>query len=104
MKFKSKVKNKSENKTSRIEELVKQKEALNALKQFNEDRKNEINSKYEIKIDKYRNKAFKIKGKCDNANCEIARELKRIDKLIELEREQANSIADMESIPEVFKK
>ena len=104
MKFKSNIKNKSENKTSRLEELVKQKEALNALKQYNEDRKNGINSKYEIKIDKYRNKAFKVRNQCSNANYEIARQLRRIDKLIELEREQVNNIADLEAKPEVFKK
>lgn len=90
--------------TSRIDELVKQKEALISQKQFNTNKKNEINSKYGIKIKKLENKSFKIQEQCDNANYEIDRELRRIAKLIELEREHANSVADLEKKPESLKK
>ena len=78
--------------------LVKLKERLLYERQRNEDRKDEKNSKLETKIKKIENKSYNNKVKCDNANAEINRELKRVGKLIELEREHANQIANSEVV------
>jgi DNA repair ATPase RecN len=90
--------------TNRIDELVKQKEALLSQKEFNTNKKNEINARYGIKIKRLENKCFKVQEQCDNDNYEIDRELRRIAKMIELEREHANSVADLEKKPEFLKK
>lgn len=90
--------------TSRIDELVKQKEALIYQRQTNEDRMHEKNSKLGTKIKKLENISYRNKVKCDDANAEIDREVKRINKLIELEREHANEVADFEQKPKTIKK
>lgn len=87
-----------------IDELVKQKEAYLYERQCNEDAMHEKNSKLETKIKKLENKAFRNKVECDDRNNEIDREVKRINKLIELEREHANAIADQEQKPKLLKK
>lgn len=88
---------------SRIDELVNQKEKLLFKKQKNEDKTNEVNSKLGTKINKLENKAYRNRVQKEDKNALIDRELKRIRKLIELEREYVNSLVVQENKPKTIK-
>lgn len=81
------------NQTSKIDELVKQKEALLLKREKNENRMHEKNSVIETQIKKLENKTYRNKVSTDAANADIDRQVNKINKLIELEKEYVNSIA-----------
>ena len=81
---------------SRIDELVNEKERLLFKREKNKNIINEKNSKIETKIKKLENKSYRNRVASDDANAEIDRQVNKINKLIELEREYVNSLADHE--------
>lgn len=89
---------------SKIDALVNQKERLLYKREKNENLMHEENSKIETKIKKLENKTYRKKVATDSANAEIDRQVNKINKLIELEREYVNSIADNEQKPKSIKK
>lgn len=89
---------------SKIDALVNQKERLLYKREKNENLMHEENSKIETKIKKLENKTYRKKVATDSANAEIYRQVNKINKLIELEREYVNSIADNEQNPKSIKK
>lgn len=91
------------NTKSRIDELVSEKERLLFQKEKNTNKIHEANSKIETKIKKLENKAYRNKVATDDANAVIDRQINKINKLIELEREYVNSLADHEQKPKTFK-
>ena len=92
------MKNKTTSKSSqsRIDELVKEREALLYQRQENEDKMHEANSKIGTKIKKLENESYRNKIKCDDANAEIDRQVRRITKLISLEGEYVKRLAEEE--------
>ena len=92
------MKNKTTSKSSqsRIDELVKEREALLYQRQENEDKMYEANSKIGTKIKKLENESYRNKIKCDDANAEIDRQVRRITKLISLEGEYVKRLAEEE--------
>lgn len=81
---------------SRIDELVNEKEKLLFRKERNTNSMHEKNSKIGTKIKKLENKSYRNKVATDDANAVIDRQVNKINKLIELEREYVNSLADSE--------
>lgn len=81
---------------SRIDELVNEKEKLLFRKERNTNLMHEKNSKIGTKIKKLENKSYRNKVATDDANAVIDRQVNKINKLIELEREYVNSLADSE--------
>ena len=91
------------NQTSKIDELVNQKEALLFKREKNENRMHERNSAIETQIKKLENKTYRNKVATDAANADIDRQVNKINKLIELEKEYVNSIAGAQK-PKIIKK
>ena len=89
---------------SRIDELVNEKERLIFIKEKNTNIMHEKNSKIETQIKKLENKSYRNKVSTDDANAAIDRQVNKINKLIELEREYVNSLADHEQKPKQVKK
>ena len=89
---------------SRIDELVNEKERLLFIKEKNTNTMHEKNSKIETQIKKLENKSYRNKVSTDDANAVIDRQVNKINKLIELEREYVNSLADHEQKPKQIKK
>lgn len=89
---------------SRIDELVNEKERLLFRKEKNTNSMHEKNSKIETQIKKLENKSYRNKVATDDANAAIDRQVNKINKLIELEREYVNSLADHEQKPKTTKK
>lgn len=89
---------------SRIDELVSEKESLLFKKEKNQNKMHEKNSKIETQIKRLENKSYRNKVSTDDANANIDRQVNKINKLIELEREYVNSLADQEQKPKQIKK
>jgi len=81
---------------SRIDELVGDKESLLFLREKKKNKIHEANSKLETKIKRLENKAYRNKVTLDDYKAEIDRQVRKINALIELEREYVNSLADQE--------
>lgn len=84
---------------SRIDELVAEKERLLFLKEKNTNKVHEANSRLGTKIKRLENKSFRNKVALDDFSADINRQVKKINSLIELEREYVNSLADQEKNP-----
>ena len=89
---------------SRIDELVKQKAELLFKQQKREDKINEENKKLESRIEKLKNKKFRNDVKLDDEKAETDRQVKRLNRLIDLERDYVNSLAEQEQQLRVIKR
>ncbi|MBQ8443750.1 MAG: hypothetical protein IJX25_00140 [Clostridia bacterium] len=81
---------------SRIDELVAKKEELLFLKERKSNQIHEANSKLGTKIKKLENKSYRNKVVLDDFKADIDRQVRKINALIELEREYVNTLADQE--------
>lgn len=80
--------------TSRIDELVSKKEALELLKERKLNAMHERNSKRETQIKKIENKAYQDKVQTDVEVAEIERNIAKTQKLIKLEKEYVCGLAE----------
>lgn len=81
---------------STIEQLEMRRARLLILKQSKKDKMEEANSKAETKIKVIENRAYRKKVKNDTELAEIDRELNKIVKLIEVEKQCANEMTKKE--------
>lgn len=79
---------------SKIDELVNEKARLLFIKEKNDNKMHEKNSAIETQIKKLENKSYRNKVATDAANADIDRQVNKLNKLIELERDYVNSLAN----------
>ena len=84
--------------------MVKQKAALLFRQQKREDDIKEANKRLESRINQLENKKFRNDVKLDDFKAETDRQVKRLNKLIDLERDYVNSLAEQEKEIETLKK